>query len=104
MSWKRTSQKMVAAIDGADASQVTNGQPVEDIADAFVQEFVVDAPVLTEGRAEARGCAAPEVGQGFSDRQRRSDDRVDLSWPQARQGESRRVLDGLASERQRVCL
>lgn len=42
-------QKMVAAIDGADVTQVTDGQPVEDIAHAFVQEFVVDAPVLTEG-------------------------------------------------------
>ncbi len=42
-------QKMVAAIDAADASQVANGQSIEDITDLFVQEFVVEAPVLTEG-------------------------------------------------------
>jgi hypothetical protein len=42
-------QKMLAAIDRADASQVGNGQSIDDIADTFVQEFVVDTPVLTEG-------------------------------------------------------
>lgn len=42
-------QKMAAAIDSAEASQVSNGQSVEDIADGFVQEFVSRSIILSTG-------------------------------------------------------
>ena len=42
-------QKMLTTIDAADGSQFASGQSVDEIADSFVQEFLVEAPVLTEG-------------------------------------------------------